>query len=133
MSGSGTVTFPWGDDDHTFRLGLKEIRLLQEKTGLGPLALFRRIERDDWLIDDLRETIRLGLVGAGMKEDDALKKVRRHVDDFAKIDSKEPALKIIYAFLIGDPAEPVGKPLAAGDAKEATAVSPSPRSTASAP
>jgi hypothetical protein len=138
MAGSGYVEFDWGDtEDQGFRLGLKEIRILQEKTGLGPLALFRRIERDDWLIDDLRETIRLGLVGAGMSEKDALTKIRRHVDDFAKVDGKEPAMRILVAFLVGEPGEPVGKRSAAGDEKGATTTqedaSPSPQSTASAP
>lgn len=133
MSGHGTTSFDWGDSTYTFRLGLKEVRELQEKTGIGPLALFNRIKSENWLIDDLRETIRIGLIGGGMKADEALKLIRRYFDDFPKVDQKEPAMKIIGAFLIGDPVDPVGKRAAAGDASGATGASPSPQSTAAGP
>lgn len=131
MSIHGTITFEWGGEEHTFRLGLKEVRELQDnpRVGIGPLALYRRIESGDWRVDDCREVIRVGLIGGGMKPDLALTKVKRYVDDFAAVDSVPPALTILGAFLVGDPFEPVGKTTAAGDAKEATAASPSPQST----
>lgn len=130
MSIHGECKFDWGDEEHTFRLGLKEVRELQEHKhiGIGPLALFKRIEAGDWKIDDLRETIRLGLIGGGMKPDLALKKVRRYVDDFPKVISVEPALTILGAFLVGDPVEPVGKRSAVKDVTEEMDASPSPQS-----
>lgn len=128
MSGHGNVTFDWGDGTYTFRLGLKEVRELQEnpRINLGPLALFRRIENDQWLIDDLREVIRLGLIGGGVKPDKATKLIYRYFDDFPPIDHKIPAMTILSAFLIGDPADPVGKTTAAEDANGSKKVTDSP-------
>lgn len=130
MSIHGECKFDWADEEHTFRLGLKEIRELQEHKhiGVGPLALFKRIEAGEWKIDDLRETIRLGLIGGGMKPEMALKKVRRYVDDFPKVMSVEPALTILGAFLVGDPVEPVGKRSAVKDVNEEMDASPLPPS-----
>ena len=135
MSIHGEIKFDWGDEEHTFRLGLKEIRELQEHkhVGVGPLVLFNRIQTGAWKIDDLRETIRLGLIGGGMKPEVALQKVRRYVDDFPKVNSVEPALTILGAFLVGDPVDPVGKRSAVEDVNEATVASPSPQSSASVP
>lgn len=118
MSGHGDVTFHWGDGEHTFRLGLKEVRELQDnpRINIGPLALFHRIERDDWFIDDLREVIRIGLIGGGMKPDQASKLIARYFDDFPPSDHKIPAMTILSAFLIGDVTDPVGKTMAAEDA-----------------
>jgi hypothetical protein len=129
MSAAGNITFEWADGEYTFRLGLREIRLLQEKTGLGPLALFRRIQRDEWRIDDLRETLRLGLIGAGMDDMKALALVKNHFDDRPKVDAKEPAMKIIGAFLVGVPDDPLGKQKAAEGSSGAMESSPSPPST----
>lgn len=132
MSAFGDISFDWADGTYKFRLGLGEIRQLQEKTGLGPLALFHRIQTDQWLVDDLRETLRLGLIGGGMRDLKALALVRDNFDNRPKIDAKEPALRILGAFLIGVPDDPVGKTQAAEETAGATGSSPSPPSTASA-
>lgn len=135
MSAHGDVTFDWGDGTYTFRLGLGEIRQLQEKTGLGPLALFNRIDSDNWMVDDLRETLRLGLVGFGMKDAKALALIKANFDERPKINAKEPAMRILHAFLLGAPEDPVGKPQAAehmNGQPAPTAGSASPHSTGSA-
>lgn len=115
MSGSTTarITFDWGDGEHGFRLGLGQIRELQEKTGIGPAALLKRIALGDWKVDDLRETVRLGLVGAGTKAEEALKLVRRYVDERPLEESVEPAIKILNAVLFGLDDFAAGKAMAA--------------------
>jgi hypothetical protein len=75
------ITMTWGDGEHRFALPLGRLRELQEKTGAGPLKLFNRIRSGDWLVDDLRETIRLGLIGGGMAPDAAFALVRRYLDE----------------------------------------------------
>lgn len=131
MSADGSTEFDWADGTYKFRLGLGQIRELQEKTKVGPRRLFVRIQSGDWLIDDLRETIRLGLIGGGMEPVKALELVRAYFDKRPKLENVEPALRILGAFLIGVPDDPVGKTPAAEDAsKTKTNVSPSPQFTA---
>lgn len=101
MDGSATTEFAWGDRDCTFRLGMEQLRKLQESTGAGPLALFNRLSSGDWKVDDVRETIRLGLIGGGMGGIEALKMVKEFVDNKPLFPNINPARVIIMAALAG--------------------------------
>lgn len=123
--GSAKITITWGDDEHIFRLPLKQLRELQDKTDVGPEALYRRVSSGDWKVQDLRETIRLGLIGGGMDEVKAAKLVHQYFDDSPILKHKPTALAILLAALLGPPDDRVGKALRRGKNKPATA-SPSP-------
>lgn len=135
MSGSGSITFEWGDGSYTFRLDIGDLRELQENpnVGLGPIALFRRIERDEWRVDDIPEVIRLALIrGSKMPPVKALKLVQRYYHEANKIDGKEVALRILGAYLLWPENDPVGKTQAEamnGQAASPMTSSPSPPST----
>lgn len=101
--GSGRITLDWADGEHAFRLPLKQLRELQDKTEVGPEALYRRIIEGTWQIADLRETIRLGLIGAGMDEVAAVKLMRQYFDDGPFLKHKPTAHAIILAALMGPP------------------------------
>ncbi len=58
-------------------LGLGELLELQEKCDAGPAQIVARLEGGTWRVQDLRETLRLGLIGGGMTPTDAMVKVRR--------------------------------------------------------
>jgi hypothetical protein len=137
MSRHGEITEKWADGEHVFRLAIGQLRELQEKTNAGPLQLFRRFTlTSDWRIDDVRETIRLALIGGGMKPTDALKLVERYVDERPLLESIPIAIRVMEAILLGVDDDPI-------DGKKATAAagtnaqmtgekSSSPASTASA-
>ena len=72
MSRNAEVTLAWGDGEYKFRLGIGEVRELQEKTSCGPYFLLGRVDGGQWFIDDLRETIRIGLIGGGLEPVKAL-------------------------------------------------------------
>ena len=74
MSRDASVTFDWADGTYKFRLPYGQIAELQEKTGCGPQFLLSRIIDGSWKVDDLRETIRLGLIGGGTEPIAALRK-----------------------------------------------------------
>lgn len=137
MSRSGKVEFDWADGRHAFRLGIGELEELQEKTGAGPYELLRRLHSGAWRVAEVRETLRLGLIGGGMAADAARRLVDRYAGPGQLLDAVVPALVVLNAALAGAPDEPVGGPVGnAGAAKEAeappspTAGSPSPPSTA---
>lgn len=71
----------FGDGEHKFRLAIGELRELEEKRDAGSPLILRRLLTGEWWVDDVREVIRLGLVGGGMPATDAIKLVKRYVED----------------------------------------------------
>lgn len=117
MSRIASITIDWADGTYTFRLPIAQIEELQEKTDCGPYFLFNRIASGQWRIADLRETIRLGLIGGGMKPTKARVLVERYVDARPYAESIKPAQAILGAALIGAPdGEKPGKRKAAKEA-----------------
>lgn len=121
MTAVGTRTIVWrnGEDDFCLsRVG--EILALEEKCGVGIMAIFRRLETDTWGVNDVRETIRLGLIGAGMEPEKAMTAVKLHVDGNPNglCPSVMIAHSVLTAVLIGVPDDPVGKKPAAGAEKQ---------------
>lgn len=129
--GSARIELPWGGDMRVFRLGLKELRELQYKTGAGPEALYRRIRAGEWHVDDLRETLRLGLLGAGMETKEVIKLLVAHFPGAQGLaPHKEPAAAVLLAALVGPADDPAGKAGRGGKkTKETAAASPSPSSS----
>lgn len=134
MSRNGHIEFTWGDGEYKFRLALAQLEELQEKTDAGPLYLLQRIQRGEWRVRDLRETIRLGLIGGGLEPDKATVLVKRYFDDRPLVEGVKPALAILTAAIVGAPdGEKPGKQKAAKTAAAKTSQeesSPLPPSTA---
>jgi Phage tail tube protein, GTA-gp10 len=103
----GRITFTWGDGDYQFRLAIGQLRELQEKCKAGPFLILKRILTGEWMLDDLRETIRLGLIGGGLTPIDALVLVKRYVDERPLGESIIPAQLILSRAIYGDENEPV--------------------------
>lgn len=145
------LSIVWGDGEHKFRLPLGQIRELQEKCGAGPATILTRLIapqadllkfpkpdkddfegmalqsvirtlRGDWRIDDVRETIRLGLIGGGATPSEAHKLVVRYVDERPPLESIGVAAEILMRALMGNTDDPVGKQ-EAGEAKTETQTS----------
>lgn len=135
MSRDGSITFVWGDGEHPFRLPIGHLRELQEKCDAGPAEIAGRLANGRWRVDDVRETIRLGLIGGGMTPADAYTRTVRYVDERPLLESVPAAQAVLMAALVGVHEEPVGKGEAAEAETEAatTGASPSPPSTAPAP
>jgi len=95
----------WADGSYRFALPVGQLRELQEKTGVGPLALYNRLLSGEWRTDDMAEVIRLGLIGGGMKPVDAMGKVRAYVEPRPLTESVDPALRILERALLPAPDE----------------------------
>lgn len=96
----GTVSFDWADGHYTFRLAIGGWRELRDKTGAGPYELYERAVRRRWFVDDLREVIRLGLIGGGTEPVAALKLVQAYVEERPLLESVPVALAIMSAALV---------------------------------
>lgn len=116
MSRSGQITLEWGDGEHVFALKIKHLIELQEKCDAGPPYILARLTQSQWHVEDVRETIRLGLIGGGLEAHKALRLVADYVDDAPIAYHALTAQAVLSAALFGAPEgqedAPPGKPQA---------------------
>ncbi|MGV8830344.1 MAG: gene transfer agent family protein [Devosia sp.] len=91
MSRDGSITLPWADSDHTFRLGWGELMMLQEACDAGPFVILDRLSGRQCRLEDISHTMRLALIGGGKTPDEALKLVRSYVE------MRPPAENLMFA------------------------------------
>lgn len=126
----GEISFDWADGHYAFRLAIGHWREIRDKTGAGPHELYERVVRRKWFVDDLREVIRLGLIGGGQTPTEALRLVANYVDERPLFESVPVALAIMAAALVA-PVDDQPKKGRGRSGKEATtSASASPTSTA---
>jgi len=110
MSRVGKIDLEFGDGWHCFRLRIGELIELQEKCDAGPPLILARLQASAWNVPDVRETIRIGLIGGGATAHEAHKLVFRYVDEVP--DWQLNALvagQILAAALYGVEEEPTPK------------------------
>lgn len=107
-----------------FQLRIGEIGELEQVCGAGLGAVYARVATMQWRVDDLRETIRLGLIGGGASPAEAHGLVRNYVDadDAPKGEGLQLAADILTACINGVSAA-AGKPEGEG-ASDGPATSP---------
>lgn len=135
MSADGSITMFWGDEEYKFRYAIGQFRELQEKVNerrtrigaplIGPMALLSTLRANDAWPDDVRDVLRIGLVGAGMQPKDAQAKLIRYFDNRPLLENMLPAFTVLFAGLVGDPAEKIAE----DDAKKKTAETPTSQSS----
>jgi len=107
------ITEDFADGTYEFCMNYGAIRMLQEAREMGPLLLYGVLQSSAWRVEDLREIIRCGLIGAGMSPAQAVKLVRLYVEERPPMESVALATRILGAGLIGAPDENVGESSAA--------------------
>jgi hypothetical protein len=138
MSRNGSIDLDFADGTYTFRLAIGQLRELQEtvnktriKLGaplIGPASLYNLlVSRDAWM-HEVREVMRLGLIGGGTKPVEAVDLVRRYVEERPMAESSVHAALVLGAALFGTPEEELdeGKEMPASQDQTASA---SPAST----
>lgn len=125
MSADASFTQVWAGDERIFRLGIGELLALEEKRDLGCAEILNRISMGQWRIADLKEPIRLGLMGGGVEAKKSRELVEAHVVPGKLLEAAILARAILLSALVGDTREQVGKSEAAAEAPEANASLPS--------
>lgn len=127
MSRCGEVLLAFGDGEgpgengeYLFRLGLAEWRKLDERFGVGPYELLRRMTHGQWKIDYPREVIRLGLQAGGsclngtVTDDQRINRlVREYVDSRPMLNSVALAARVLEAAMWEPPDDEIPKSQAA--------------------
>lgn len=110
MDGSGKIELEWADmagagsgRKHVFCLTIRCLEELQDKCGAGPQAIWQRLVDGSWKIADVRETLRLGLIGGEMKPIEAAKLVERYCDTGSLLENVLYARAVLQAALAGPP------------------------------
>src|SRR5262245_60226024 len=97
---NGEIELTWADGQHKFNLAkLKCVLEVEDKCGAGIAEIYQRVIEGRWKFNDIRETLRLGLIGAGMVPDRALTMINRYVDERPWAESVLPAQAVIMAAL----------------------------------
>lgn len=104
------ITLIWVGGEHPFALTIGRLRALQTGCDAGPEELLNRIRVGNWKIDDLIETIRQGLIGAGMETSEAGPMVTRLFELHGAFEFKMTAFSVLQHALSGVVGDPVGKP-----------------------
>jgi len=96
-----TVTAFLGDGEYPLALPFLLAEELQRKTGVGIGALFQRVRTLTFAINDLAETIRLGLIGGGMEPAAAFQLVETYVKQRPLAETLPVALLILEVLWFG--------------------------------
>lgn len=105
MSRDASITLDWADGSYHFRLAWGELAELQEKCDAGPFVILNRLSSGTWKVHDISQTIRLGLIGGGLKPAEALKLTRKYVEERPPMENLVHAQVILSAGLMGAPEE----------------------------
>lgn len=102
MAINGEIEITWGDGEHKFNIArLKCVLELEEKCGAGVAEIFQRIQESRWKFNDIRETLRLGLIGGGETPEKALRLINRYCDDRPWAENVLPAQAVLIAAMVG--------------------------------
>lgn len=110
---SGSIELIWGSGPQIFRFGLGQFRTLQENVNrrrlaigaplLGPMDLVEALRAKNVWPDDLRDILRIGLIGGGLSPRDAHLEMAQSFDDTPPLEHVKPALAVLLSGLIGPP------------------------------
>jgi hypothetical protein len=124
MPRDASVTLHFGDGEHCFRLRIGQLVELQEKINrprlamlvaagvenpapIGPGRIVEALGRGDLWPHEIREILRIGLIGGGAKPLAADTLLRDNLDHYALGELSLMAVQIINAAFAGEPGEAV--------------------------
>lgn len=102
------VSIDWADGTYLFRLTVPCTIELEQKCDAPFTVIHNRLATNAYKILDVRETVRLGLIGGGMAPPKALDLVRKYVDERPIAENSSVARAILLGLLFGFEAEPLG-------------------------
>lgn len=109
MSRDGSIELPFNGRRTMFKLAWRELMKIQEACDAGPYVILDRLVSGRWRLQDISETIKWGLIGAGMDQGDALKLVETDVETRPPLENLVIAQKVLGAGVVGSSEEDVGK------------------------
>lgn len=109
MSRDGSIELPFNGNRTMFKLAWRELMKIQEACDAGPYVVLDRLVSGRWRLQDISETIKWGLIGAGMEQGAALQLVETEVETRPPLRNLVIAQKVLGAGVVGSSEEEVGK------------------------
>ncbi|MEZ0169930.1 gene transfer agent family protein [Microvirga sp. TS319] len=106
MSRNGHIDLEFAGRIRRFRLAIGELEELQEATGVGPVVLLQRFFADEHSFVDVREVLRIGLMGGGEEAPEAYDLVR-DLHERPVVPAIAAATVVLTAALERDQQEPI--------------------------
>lgn len=103
MSRLGAVTLEFADGEYPFRLRMAQLIELDETCQVGPQRMLIDFAESNGRTKWIREIIRLGLIGGGLKPVEASRLVKSYVDERPLMESVLHAQVILSAAVVGMP------------------------------
>lgn len=132
MARKTSIELDWADGTYLFHLDIPRLKELQEKCDAGPPEVLKRLVEGRARVEDVQETVRLGLIGGGLPAPQAAKLVRRYAGDETPLaEVIAVAILVLGAAVLGNAGEevtPQGNPEAAISSPSMTVASTSPPS-----
>lgn len=110
------IVWPGGEHDFCFHIG--ELRALEQRLGSGVAVVLARLFSTQFKIDDIHETLRLGLQGGGMSEREAVATIERSYPMANLVDLSVTASRVLAMFVSWPTGEEADDP--SGEATAAT-------------
>lgn len=95
------IDLVWAGGEDRFCLDINHLKAIQDRCDAGPAWVLARLRTNQWLVQDVTETIRLSLECGGMPKEDARKKVKVFVEDRPLTESVLTAVAILMHALYG--------------------------------
>lgn len=115
----------WPGGEHEFRFAIGELRALEQRLDCGVAVVLTRLLSGQFKIDDVFETLRLGLQGAGMTEQQAIRTIEKAYPQANVFELSVTAARVLSMFLSWKTGKEADDPLE-GEATAATMESQSP-------
>jgi hypothetical protein len=128
MSRDGSIELQWAGDLRKFRLGIDELIALQDKRDAGPQEIATRFLQKTWRVQDITETLRLGLIGGGCEPRLAQRLIDEQAVPGKLAGSAMVAFAVILSAIQGDEGDQAGKEETAAEKPGAISSQP-PKST----
>ncbi|MBY5503139.1 gene transfer agent family protein [Rhizobium leguminosarum] len=110
MRGSEEIT--WQGGEHSFRLGIGELRAIEQRSDAGCAVVMMRLLSSQWKIDDVINPIRLGLIGGGMEERLAQKAIEAALDVASPYALAVTSADVLRRFIMWETDDQPGEPKA---------------------
>lgn len=121
-----------GDGVYDLTLPIGQLEDLQDLTDSGPVAILVRLQTGTWKVKDVRETIRLGLIGAGTNPQKAFALVNSYLISGYLAEYVALAKVVLQVAILGPEDDPVGEsPAVPVEEPQTTEKSSGPESTPS--
>ncbi len=105
---------PFAGQERTFDLRIGEILALERACDAGIFGILHRIAAHQARLADIRDTIRLGLIGGGSSDGEATRLVMDAVDNRPLVEALPLAAEILHSVVNGLPPVEAEKDDAAG-------------------